>query len=214
MTTHTIDIDGQHFTFHPSGAGFWVEQQMLLVADVHLGKVTHFRKYGIAVPKNVARQNFERLNAAISHFRPKKVCFLGDLFHSFINSEWQLFEAWVKSTDATFTLITGNHDIIPRRRYEGLGFCTEDVLHVAHFSLTHHPEEMNEGFNICGHVHPGIRLKGKGKQSLALPCFFLSPKQLILPAFGSFTGKHLLKPTKEDHVFVIAENRVIAFNPT
>ena len=33
---------------------------MLLIADVHLGKVTHFRKYGAAIPANAAFQNLEK----------------------------------------------------------------------------------------------------------------------------------------------------------
>ena len=88
----TFEIFGEHFSMHPSGAMFWEEKQMLLVSDVHLGKISHFRKYGSAVPQNAIAQNFERLTAVVEHFQPSRICFLGDLFHSSLNLEWDLFE--------------------------------------------------------------------------------------------------------------------------
>jgi len=39
IKTETITLHQQTFTLHPSGAMYWHETQMLLVADVHLGKV-------------------------------------------------------------------------------------------------------------------------------------------------------------------------------
>jgi len=75
--------------------------------------------------------------------------------------------------------------------------------------LTHHPEEREDLFTICGHIHPGIRLKGPGKQTLKLPCFHKKTHQLILPAFGEFTGSHTISPDKEDEIFVITSDEVI-----
>ncbi len=57
-----------------------------------------------------------------------------------------------------------------------------------------------------GHVHPGVRLQGKGKQSLSLPCFHFTEKQCIMPAFGEFTGKFIIKPNGKDRVYVIAKS--------
>ena len=64
-------------------------------------------------------------------------------------------------------------------------------------------------FTISGHVHPGIRLRGKGRQSMRLPCFFARQNGILLPAFGTFTGLHILKPAPDDQVFAIAEQSVI-----
>ena len=39
-----IKISENHFDLHPSGAIYWLEKKTLMLADVHLGKVAHFRK--------------------------------------------------------------------------------------------------------------------------------------------------------------------------
>ena len=55
-----LKIHKNHFKLHPSGAIYWEEKKMLLIADVHLGKVAHFRKHGAPVPANAAFQNLEK----------------------------------------------------------------------------------------------------------------------------------------------------------
>lgn len=194
---------------HGHGGVFWIEKSMLLISDVHLGKVAHFRKFGAAVPQKAIHKNFVLLDEIVSHFQPFQICFLGDLFHSSLNKEWQLFENWVAKTPAEIILIAGNHDIIAPEKFDGLGIKIFQELVVEGFLLSHHPDIRENLFNFCGHIHPAIRLQGFGRQRLKLPCFFKKPKQLILPAFGEFTGTYVLEPTEEDEVFVIAENEVV-----
>lgn len=208
MTT-TIEIKHQNFVMHPSGALFWKEKSAVLISDVHLGKVSHFRKYGAAVPVKAIEKNFEFLDTAISHFRPKIICFLGDLFHSYINAEWRLFENWVRDRNEEIILVSGNHDIISPLKYENIGVQVVAEILLDGFLLTHHPEEREGLFNFSGHIHPAVRLKGSGRQSLRLPCFFKSKNQLILPAFGEFTGSHVLKKEKGHEVYAIADSSIV-----
>ncbi|MNR69470.1 hypothetical protein D3C85_1947460 [compost metagenome] len=49
-------------------------------------------------------------------------------------------------------------------------------------------------------------------QSLKLRCFFQKSNQMILPAFGEFTGKFILKPEEDHLVYAIAGNEVILIN--
>jgi metallophosphoesterase superfamily enzyme len=79
------------------------------------------------------------------------------------------------------------------------------------FIFTHHPlESIAEGqYNIAGHIHPGIHLRGKGRQELTLPCFYFGGRQGLLPAFGAFTGLARIYPKKGEQVFAIAEDSVI-----
>lgn len=207
--TQTIQIQDQNFVLHPSGTLFWKEQATLLISDVHLGKISHFRKFGAAVPQNAVYKNFELLDSTIAFFKPKAVCFLGDLFHSSLNREWELFEKWIKNSKLKFILVRGNHDIISPLRYEHIGIEVVSELASENFLLTHHPEDREGYFNFSGHIHPAIKLNGKGKQSLRLPCFFKSQNQLILPAFGKFTGSHTLKKKENDEVYAIADDDVI-----
>ncbi|WP_394973904.1 ligase-associated DNA damage response endonuclease PdeM [uncultured Croceitalea sp.] len=207
--TQSIQIKDQEFILHPNGGAFWVEKSMLLISDVHLGKVAHFRKFGAAVPQKAIHKNFILLDEIVSYFKPFQICFLGDLFHSSLNKEWQFFENWVEKTPSEIILVSGNHDIIAPEKFEALGIKIFQELEIEGFLLTHHPEERDSYFNFCGHIHPAVRLHGFGRQRLKLPCFFKKKQQLILPAFGEFTGTYVLEPTKEDEVFAIAEGDVI-----
>lgn len=207
--TITKNISGHDFVLHPSGAIFWTSRKILLVADVHLGKVSHFRKNGIAVPPESAIGNFELLNEVEAFFKPDIVVFLGDLFHSEINNEWDLFEDWVKNNQSKILLIAGNHDVIDPDHYEKIGVHVFDEMTLGEFLFTHHPKERERVFNFCGHIHPAVRLEGKGRQTLTLPCFFHSPHQMILPAFGEFTGNYVMKPKENDCVYALAEDEVI-----
>ena len=207
--TITKNISGDEFILHPSGAIFWTARKMLLVADVHLGKVTHFRKNGVAVPLEAASKNFEMLNEIELFFKPDIVCFLGDLFHSDMNNEWSLFEDWVKRNPCKILLIAGNHDVIDADHYERIGVHVFDEMTLGEFLFTHHPKERERVFNLCGHVHPAVKLTGKGRQQLTLPCFYHSPHQMILPAFGQFTGKYVLTPKQNDCVYALSGDEVI-----
>lgn len=204
-----IEIRRQNFNLHASGAMFWEEKQMLLISDVHLGKISHFRKYGSAVPQRAIAENFERLSRVVDLFQPEKICFLGDLFHSSLNLEWDLFENWMQDISAEVMLVIGNHDIISELKYEALDIEITSELILEDLLLTHHPEARDDYFNICGHLHPGYKLNGTGRQQVKLPCFYKSEDQLILPAFGEFTGNYWISPNVGDQVFAITKKEVI-----
>lgn len=205
-----IVINNQNFILHQSGAAFWEEKKILLISDVHLGKVAHFRKHGIGIPKNAINENFVRLDAVLHLFDATIIIFLGDLFHSKINTEWDMFAQWIRSISQQVILVEGNHDIIDKEFYTQLNIEICNELVIADFLFTHHPTE-NEGFfNFCGHIHPAIKLRGLGRQFLSLPCFFRKTNQLIFPAFGEFTGTFYINPTEKDTVYAITKEEVIA----
>lgn len=209
IVAHNITIQDQAFQLHPLGGVFWVEKSLLLISDVHLGKVSHFRKFGAAVPQKAVHKNYMLLDQIVSELQPFQICFLGDLFHSSLNKEWELFENWVAKTPAEIILVTGNHDIISPLKFEQLNISIFPELLIDDFLLTHHPETRVAKFTFCGHIHPAVKLRGLGRQSLRLPCFFKTKNQMILPAFGEFTGTHTLKPSKNDEVFAIVEDTVV-----
>ncbi len=207
--THSLDLAGESVAFHHWGGLFWPAASTLMLSDLHLGKVMHFRKHGAAVPRAAIRRNFDRLEAIRRHFEPRTLCFLGDLFHSHMNREWQLFSDWAEACSARLQLIVGNHDVISPLRYEALGIELYNALETGPFTLTHHPEAAAGRFNIAGHIHPAVRLGGKGRQTLRLPCFHLKANQLILPAFGEFTGTHALDPEPGDQFFALTGDAVV-----
>lgn len=209
MDTLSLNIQDQCFHMHPTGALFWEDRSLLMLSDVHLGKISHFRKFGAAVPQQAILKNFETMDQAIAHFKPAHLVFMGDLFHSSVNREWDLFEAWVAQKTLKITLVVGNHDIISPLKYEALGIAVTPELSYKGFFMTHHPEERAGWFNFSGHIHPAIRLTGLGRQSVRLRCFYKSSVQLILPAMGEFTGSHTVAVTKECEVFAILGDTVL-----
>lgn len=194
---------------------YWPAEKILMIADLHFGKVTHFRKAGLAVPKGAIDKNWEIFTYLLLNYEVERVLFLGDLFHSDINTEWIEFKKIIQQFPAIdFELVVGNHDIFDMDYYKRLSFkIYKENLRISPFLFTHKPlakKEIVEGhINVCGHIHPSVRLYGKGKQSLRLACFYLSKQQFILPAFGSFTGTYTISPKKGDHVYAIAADKVI-----
>ncbi|HMU04607.1 MAG TPA: hypothetical protein PJ990_13330, partial [Saprospiraceae bacterium] len=80
--------------------------------------------------------------------------------------------------------------------------------------LTHEPQDeiKNGYYNLAGHIHPGISLKGKGRQKVTLPCFYFGINNGLLPAFGYFTGKAIIKIEKKSDIFAIAEDKIFRIN--
>jgi len=183
---------------------------MLLIADLHFGKVEHFRKNGIGIPSGASNKDFKTLKELVLKVGAKDVIFLGDLFHSDFNNAWYGFQELLQELDAyNFHLVIGNHDILDESKYENLKICHQ--MEVGNLILTHEPLDViiEDKYNLCGHIHPGVKLTGRGRQNLRLPCFYFGAHTGILPAFGSFTGLHVLKPMENDRVFVVHDNVVI-----
>lgn len=183
---------------------------MLLIADLHFGKIEHFRKNGIALPPSAARRDITKLSMLIAKSPAKKIIFMGDLFHSDYNDAWPAFKEMIGGyPDRVFHLIVGNHDILHSELYGGMVISYE--MEVNDIVLTHEPLDViiDGKYNLCGHIHPGVRLRGRGMQSVRVPCFYFGKNTGILPSFGTFTGTHVLKPMKGDKVFVVQDDEVI-----
>ncbi len=209
--TLELVVKGQNFLLHPQKALFWMEQRALVLADAHFGKGRHFRKNGIPVPQMQAEVDYDRFIGLLLEFKPAQVIFLGDLFHSSYNEEWTSFSEIIQKFHTTqFILVKGNHDILKPAIYEAAGIIVkEEPWKLGPFALCHHPLEQHQTeYAIGGHLHPGVLLKGVSHQRLRLPCFYFGKTQAVLPAFGSFTGLHLVQPETESRVFVIGDGQV------
>lgn len=206
----------QTFHLHPFRAIFWEERSALLIADLHLGKARHFRRNGLPAPQGVSDANWDRLISLLLDFDPGEVLFLGDLFHSDYNREWDsLRQLTGQFPDVSFALIPGNHDRLEESLYQDARLTIHSEPFAAGpFLLSHHPmDDIPEGcYNLAGHIHPSVRLRGGGRQRLRLPCFYFGERQGILPAFGAFTGTATVNVKNGDQVFVIAEDMVVALS--
>ncbi|MCZ4410373.1 ligase-associated DNA damage response endonuclease PdeM [Cryomorphaceae bacterium 1068] len=203
------EIQKTKLSLLPERAIFWEEKKMLIVADAHIGKVSHFRKNGIPVPGMAERNNLWRLSGLVLKTQPKQIIFLGDLSHSKLNKAWDQFVDFRNAySNIKMTLVKGNHDILSDQAFEAANISLVDRMSSGPFLFTHDREE-SDFYNIHGHIHPSIRLRGMGRQSLRVPCYFFGKDYGILPSFGDFTGSFTLKPAEGDAVFVPAENETM-----
>lgn len=214
LSTETVKmikhlILNQTLCLMPEKAILWEEKELLIVADLHLGKAGHFRKSGIPVSDLIHSMDILTLDKLIQKHRPAEVIFLGDLFHSDHNQGWEVFKRWLKSkAPLNFKLVLGNHDVLPSNDYRIENMECIMSLDIPPFNFTHIPEQ-NSLYNVAGHIHPAIKLTGKGRQNLRVPCFYFGTDGAVLPAFGKFTGTARIDIKKDDSVFVIAESEVI-----
>jgi uncharacterized protein len=200
-------LRGQQLWLSPHRCIYWEEDRSLILSDLHFGKTGHFRKAGIAVPQSVYREDLLRLLSLIQYFQPRQLLVVGDLFHSRENKELDLFLRWRDDfPDLGILLVLGNHDILRVDWYEKAGIVVEEgVLRRGEFAFVHDIEDAAESgpYYFSGHLHPGIRISGMGKQSLQFPCFYFGGEYAILPAFGRFTGTVSIDPGAESNVFAI-----------
>ncbi|MFN7012992.1 MAG: ligase-associated DNA damage response endonuclease PdeM [Bacteroidia bacterium] len=210
-----LEISNQHFILLNQKAVFWKEKEMLVIADLHLGKTSHFRKHGIAISHQSAVKDLEKLHDLIIEYTPLSIIFLGDLFHSDYNKEWESFiELRSFFPHVSFILVKGNHDIINPELHSKNYITLYESLNIDGFLFSH--EKMkNEKciFQFYGHTHPGIKIKGSGKLSLKLPCFAQKENALMLPAFGALTGLHLIHQKDYDKIYVVGNEKIYCINP-
>jgi uncharacterized protein len=207
-------INGQTLWLSGERVIFWEDTRTIIVSDCHFGKTGHFRKSGISVPQKVFRTDMQRLLHQVQHFNAQRVLVTGDFFHSEENSELDFFRKWRKDiAQVQMLLVKGNHDILDEKRYEGLDMeLHHPVFEAAPFVFCHDAADIDKtshSYAFTGHIHPGIRINGLGRQSLQFPCFYFTDRYCILPAFSHFTGSVPVKPGKQDKVFAIVSQKVM-----
>jgi DNA ligase-associated metallophosphoesterase len=193
---------------------YWEEEKALIISDLHLGKTGHFRKAGIPVPQSVYKEDLQRMVVQIQHYQPDKLVIVGDLFHSKMNKELDLFKKWRSNfSQLDVLLVKGNHDILTDSWYQEAGIeLYDDQLTITDFTFIHDIGDRGaarENYFFSGHIHPGIRLKGTGKQSLQFPCFYFTEDYCVIPAFSRFTGTYSINPQRNETVFAIVEKSIV-----
>jgi DNA ligase-associated metallophosphoesterase len=194
-------------------AAYLPEFDTLLVADAHIGKAVAFRSLGVPVPGGTTAETLARLAAAVEATQARHIVFLGDLLHSARGrSAATLAEvaAWrARHASLALTLVRGNHDSHAGDPPAAWGIpCVDGPLRLGGLALAHHPQPVAGAYVLAGHTHPAAVVAGRGR--LRLPCFHLGPAVGVLPAFGAFTGMHVLARGPADRVYVVAGDEVRA----
>jgi DNA ligase-associated metallophosphoesterase len=213
--TLTVNLDGHPLLLSPHRAAFDPALRMLLVADAHFGKDAVFRSHGIPVPAGSTSEDLARLDALIAAHDPQRLVFLGDVLHGAPSHAAEVMDAlhtWrARHRAMRMTIVEGNHD-----RHAGLPPASLDYdvvdepWRVGPWALCHYPQTVAGAYALAGHEHPVYRLVTR-IESVRLPCFRFGHGSGVLPAFGSFTGGHVVNDSTHDEtVFVVAEGEVLA----
>ena len=184
---------GQMFEPLVSGALWWPAEQALLVADLHLEKLSSFARRGSLLPPYDTGLTLKRLNDDVERTGATEVIALGDSFHrdEGVGSLLDADKLWLAALmgRVRWTWISGNHDPSPHT----LGGTCTTHLERRGLTLVHHPARGVRGL-VAGHLHPSARVVADGR-SVRRPCFVHDGRLLVLPAYGVSTGTlNILSP--------------------
>lgn len=206
---------------------WWPDAATLFVADVHLGKAETFRALGVPVPAGPTEATLRRLGALVDDCGARRLVVLGDLLHARpaqALATVSALRAWrAERTGLQCVLVRGNHDDRAGDPPADLGIEVVDApAPLGPFVLCHEPTDdapdpgpdpdrvrrAAPGYRLAGHLHPAVRLHGRGGDSARLPCFSVGTGQTVLPAFGDFTGSASVSRAAPQRLFAIAGDRV------
>jgi uncharacterized protein len=204
----TISWHGVEFELLAARAVFLPVERSILVADLHLGKESTFRSRGMPIPNGSSEKTLQSLQTLVIEKDAKAVYILGDLFHGAEAAAAQeLFTQFCASLEGIRVVwILGNHD----RHTRGWASPCETTRELFACGLRLRHEPQTDGLpTVCGHIHPGFRVTGKAKRAEKLPCFHVTTSNLVIPAFGDFTGLYAIEPDRGDLVYVVAGSEVM-----
>ncbi len=215
MNGLAISLAGTTVHLLPERALWYEPECTLFVADLHWGKAAAFRAAHVPVPMGTTSSDLARLTSAIAATGAERVVVLGDLLHARAGrhdetlrtiAEWREQHAALR-----ITLVRGNHDRHAGDPPRELGIeCTDEPLVLGPFIGIHEPCTRAGGYVLCGHLHPCVTVRGRGRQSLRLPAFVFGETRGILPAFSSFTGGGMYAMESGDRQYAIAGDEVLA----
>lgn len=188
MTHQAFHVNGVALIADSSGALWWPEREILMVADLHLEKGSAFAVRGTMLPPYDSAQSLARLADAIDRLKPRRVIALGDSFHDHGGRERlapgdaELLGRLVTATD--WLWLSGNHDPDPRGPWGG---AIEEEVTIGALTLRHAALPGRRPGEISGHYHPKAVIRVRSR-SLHARCFATDGQRLILPAFGAYTG--------------------------
>jgi hypothetical protein len=183
-----LSLAGAALVADCAGALYWPEENLLVIADLHLEKGSAFARRGVLLPPYDTAVTLARLARLIEHYAPRRVIALGDSFHDG-GGPGRLSDT---SRAALATLqrgrdwiwIAGNHDPDPAQDIGG-GFAA--TLAIGPLTFRHEPSPQPCAGEIAGHLHPVARVAGRGR-AVSRRCFASDGRRMVMPAFGAYAG--------------------------
>ncbi len=189
MADVSLSFSGQRFVPLPCGAVFWPVQSLLLVADLHLEKGSHFARRGWLLPPHDSLETLERVAAAVQRTGATRVAALGDSFHDesgagrLLPAALDLLRTMLARVD--WLWVTGNHDGDSGARLGGRAVAEAEIGGLA---LRHEAWAPSPTPEISGHYHPKVVLPLRTGRRVSRRCLALTERRMVLPAYGAYAG--------------------------
>ncbi|MEE2688620.1 MAG: ligase-associated DNA damage response endonuclease PdeM [Pseudomonadota bacterium] len=183
-----FDFCGTQLIADAEGALIWLDQSLLVVADLHLEKGSAYGASGTFLPPYDSRTTLQRLETLLANYSPKTVVCLGDSFHDTCAGARMATTDLKKLSDLTcereWVWVAGNHDpSLP----VGLGGSIEGIFELGPVKFRHEAADGVVYGEVSGHYHPKARIRSRGR-TMSCRCFVTDGRRLILPAFGAYAG--------------------------
>ena len=178
---------------YAGGAAHIIDENVLVVADLHLGVEASLENQGLSIPRVQTKKILEYMEEIVRNVQPRTVVVAGDLKHNFdrnLTQEWQEVTKFVERLAGRTRLetIKGNHDnflnLILRER--GVSPLRRELV-VGGVQIVHgHAPIERKGLAIMGHIHPSLRLRDSVGAPIKDHCFLWDPDKriIVLPALS------------------------------
>ena len=165
-------VGGESVALLAERALLW--NDLLVVADVHLGKGDHFRARGLPLPPGELDDDLDRLSGLLRETGARRLRVLGDLVHGAVKpATLARVSEWRAGIDAKIELVPGNHDRHEPTLPRGWGVdVLAAVVREGPFAFVHAPMVVDGAFVWAGHVHPTVAFSGRADR-LRFPAFVL-----------------------------------------
>ncbi len=209
----TIEWCGETLVLLHERALWWPREETLLIADPHFGKAATFRMAGIPVPETSHDDDLERLSGVLATTGAARFVILGDFLHGRTGRSAGVLSAlaaWrARHSAVDIVLVRGNHDRHAGSLPEEWEItCVNGPWRLGPFHCRHEPCEYAAAPVLAGHLHPSFRVVERSGLSLSAPCYHFSRCVAVLPAFGTFTGTHSVRPNPGDRIFLVGPDSV------
>jgi len=216
---HALHVNGVMLWADLSGALYWPDKRVLMVADLHFEKGSAFATTGQFLPPYDTAATLRRLETLLAHFPTETVICVGDSFHD--EDAGERISDPDKDALARLTSryewiwISGNHD---PSTPAFLGGRTVEEITLGALTFRHEALAGKAApGEISGHFHPKASVRVRGKR-ISGRCFVTDGRRLILPAFGAYTGGlNVLEPPVKQlfgrsfSAHLLGRRRVFAF---
>jgi DNA ligase-associated metallophosphoesterase len=208
-----LKIRDQTCHFLPEKAIYWEEEKTIIIADIHIGKGTVFRKAGIPIPQGIMDEDLMNISKIVHRVNAKKCIIVGDLIHAHSGLSIDVkkkFSQWLHDIHCEVHLVCGNHDhaLLKHLPQEWPLHLHQEIMIIEPFLFSHFPTSHAQWFVWSGHLHPKVEISS-AYDRLVLRCFQIFPHLGILPAFGFFVGGTMIQKNADSQIYAIVDDTVI-----